>query len=274
VWRWLGAGLSVYELAILGAPSNKERRALLTTLKGLVADFGLAFGREIVLHDGSSIRGRNRHAAFAAVYFGASDQEDLDTAREIIQSNSPILPTTAPGQNFATVIPDFLHDINGHERRNDDPEQRELATLLLECIGLLRAQRRVFVSYRRSEARATAIQLHDLLSSRIFDVFLDTHDIRPGEPFQDVLWNRLCDSDVLIMLDTPTYFQSRWTRHELGRARAKEIHILRVVWPDHEPNKQTEWAETIYLDSADLEQIPLTFKHSRHGAGNSCILSD
>jgi hypothetical protein len=36
-----------------------------------------------------------------------------------------------------------------------------------------------------------------------------------------------------VMLDTPTYFESKWTRQELGRARAKEIHVLRVVWPDH-----------------------------------------
>ena len=95
--------------------------------------------------------------------------------------------------------------------------------------------------------------MHALLTSRGFDVFLDTHDIRPGDPFQDVLWHRLCDSDVLVMLDTPTYFESRWTREEIGRARAKEIHVLRVVWPDHEPNKMTDLAETVYLKREDLE---------------------
>jgi hypothetical protein len=67
-----------------------------------------------------------------------------------------------------------------------------------------------------------------------------------------VLWHRLCDSDVLIMLDTPTYFQSRWTRSEVGRARAKEIHVLRVVWPDLDPNKLMEMSDTIYLQSVDL----------------------
>ncbi|MBX9591661.1 MAG: toll/interleukin-1 receptor domain-containing protein, partial [Hyphomonadaceae bacterium] len=117
---------------------------------------------------------------------------------------------------------------------------------------LLRRQRRAFISYRRIESRNAAMQLHDLLTSRGFDVFLDTHDVRPGEPFQDVLWHRLCDSDVLVMLDTPTYFESKWTRHEIGRARAKEIHVLRVIWPDHTPSRLTELAETIYLDRADL----------------------
>src|SRR3546814_9098176 len=86
-----------------------------------------------------------------------------------------------------------------------------------------------------------------------FDVFLDTHDIRPGDPFQDVLWHRLVDSDVMVMLDTPTYFDSRWTRQEIGRARAQEIQVLRVIWPEHTPNKLTDLAETIYLDPKELE---------------------
>ena len=124
---------------------------------------------------------------------------------------------------------------------------------MLECVGLLRRQRRVFVSYRRSEARAAAVQLHDVLSARGFDVFLDTHSIRPAEPFQEVLWHRLVDSDVMVMLDTPTYFDNRWTRQEIGRARAKDIQVLRVIWPAHTPTRMTDLSETIYLDPMDLE---------------------
>ena len=60
------------------------------------------------------------------------------------------------------------------------------------------------------------------------------------------------DSDVMVMLDTPTYFESKWTRHELGRARAKEIHVLRIVSPEHKPNKHTDFAETIYLERDEL----------------------
>ena len=56
---------------------------------------------------------------------------------------------------------------------------RELATLMLECVGLLRRQRRIFVSYRRTESRDVALQMHDLLIAKGFDVFLDLkfHDI-------------------------------------------------------------------------------------------------
>jgi hypothetical protein len=245
--------LSIYELAVLGSPTSEERTALTTTLARLVDDFGMSLGREVVLHDSGTVAGRNRHSAFAAAYFGGSAHSDMEAAREIVRSSAPIIPTVGPMQNFVAMVPDFLQGINGLRRRSDDPAQTELAVALLECVGLLRRQRRVFVSYRRVESRAAAMQLHDLLSARVFDVFLDTHDIRPGEPFQDVLWHRLCDSDVMVMLDTPTYFESKWTRQEIGRARAKEIHVLRVVWPEHRPSHFTDMSETVYLEPADLE---------------------
>src|SRR4029079_15742943 len=110
--------------------------------------------------------------------------------------SAPVIPTIAAHGNFATQIPPQLHFSNGLRRRADDAEMNELAAAMLECVGLLRKQRRVFVSYRRTESRSAGMHLHDVLSSHGFDVFLDTHDVRPGEPFQDVLWHRLCDSDV------------------------------------------------------------------------------
>ena len=37
-----------------------------------------------------------------------------------------------------------------------------------------------------------------------------------------------------------------------GERGAKEIHILRVVWPAHTPPLHTGFAETIYLEDTDL----------------------
>jgi hypothetical protein len=244
--------LSLYELAILGDLAADDRAGLAATVQSMVEDFGLKIGTDIVIHDATSVVARDKRAAFAGAYFGGNPSKDLRAVEELLRSSAPVIPTIATAGNFATQIPPVLHFSNGLRRRADDPEMNELAAALLECVGLLRKQRRVFVSYRRIESRSAAMQLHDLLSSRGFDVFLDTHDVRPGEPFQDVLWHRLCDSDVMIMLDTPTYFESKWTRQELGRARAKEIHVLRAVWPDHVANTLTALAETIYLNAADL----------------------
>lgn len=245
--------MSLYELAILGSAAPDQRETLTASLRGLVEDFGLVLGDDVLVHDGATVAGRDKRAAFAAVYFGGAEPTDLEAARELVRASAPLIPTVAPDGDFGHEVPHFLQLANGLKRRNDDPEMTGLAAALLQCVGLLRRQRRVFVSYRRVESRAAALQLHDLLSARGFDVFLDTHDIRPGDPFQDVLWHRLVDSDVMVMLDTPGYFDSRWTRQEIGRARAKDIQVLRVVWPEHTPSKLTDMAETIYLDAAELE---------------------
>ena len=65
-------------------------------------------------------------------------------------------------------------------------------------------------------SRDAAVQLHDALTARGFDVFLDTHSIRPGKVFQDDLWrSAYCNSDVVVMLDTKRIlFESKWTREE------------------------------------------------------------
>jgi len=244
--------VSTYEIGLLGDVTDSDRDALIATLTKLTADFKLRIGQDVMIRVGPGFGERDHSAATTAAYFGGAAQADQELARHILDASLPVIPTINAGASFSASVPAFLQGTNGLRRRNDDPEMRELGVALLECVGLLRRQRRVFVSYRRVESRNAALQLHDLLTERGFDVFLDTHDIRPGEPFQDVLWHRLCDSDVMVMLDTPTYFDSKWTRQELGRARAKEIHVLRIVWPDHTPTKHTDFAETIYLDRAEL----------------------
>lgn len=245
--------MSHYELAILGDATADERTQLEQTLAKMLASYGLKLGVDVLILDGINIHTRNRRVAFAAAYFRGRGHPDEALARVLVADSAPTIPVVGRSDNFETTAPDCLQATNGHRLDSQsDPEMSRLATALLECLGLLQRQRRVFVSYRRTEARTAAIQLHDKLSEAGFDVFLDTHDIQPGEQFQEALWHRLCDSDVMVMLDTPTYFDRRWTRQELGRARAKGIHILQVVWPDHKKSPQSDLAETIYLEAREL----------------------
>jgi len=245
----------LYELAILGHASAGERETLTATLQDIVSHFGLNIGLDVLVHDSYSILNRDKRAAFAAVYFGGPFSLDQDILAKLLLASAPIIPTIRASDVFTLQIPEPLHFLNGHCRRLGDPLMTELAAVMLECVGLLRRQRRVFISYRRLESRGAALQMFDLLSGRGFDVFLDTHDIRPGDPFQDVLWHRLVDSDVVLMLDTPTYFDSRWTRQEIGRALAKDIQVVRVIWPAHKPNKLTDMAETLYLSEDQLHDV-------------------
>ena len=221
----------------------------------IVGDFDLMLDSDVRVCHAGNLGDRDIHAAFAAAYFGGDVSKDSDAVSKLVNSSLPIVPVISADGNFSSDVPRVLQFTNGLTLTNDDPEMMELATTLPECVGLLHRQRRVFVSYRRNEARAAAVQLHDTLCGRGFDVFLDTHDILKGEPFQDALWHRLCDSDVMIMLYTATYFESKWTRQEFGRAMAKDIQVLRVVWPNLTPNRMTDFAETIYIDKAELSGV-------------------
>lgn len=244
--------MALYELLILGSPTPLQVAELKARVTEVAASFDLAFPGQIALRTTVSAASRDRKAASAAAFFGGDVDADINLLLELQHDQVPIVPIVAAGANFSNQIPVCLHATNGYFLPTDDLRLEGLAALLLECVGLLHEQRRVFVSYRRSESRQTAVQIHDELCARNFDVFLDTHDIRPGQLFQDKLWHRLVDCDVVIMLDTPEYFDSKWTTQEVGRALAKRIHVLRLVWPGHIPSRHLSLSETIYLTSPDF----------------------
>ncbi len=77
------------------------------------------------------------------------------------------------------------------------------------------------------------MHLFEALESHNFDVFLDTHSIEKGEHFQDELWHRMTDCDVIVLLNTPGFLERHWCKEELAEAGAKQIGIIQLVWPDH-----------------------------------------
>lgn len=244
--------MAFYEITLLGGDPTVITR-LVTTINEMVAAFGFTPGVEFVVRDANSTVPRNRRAAQACAFFEDAKNDAASTALalELLKEGVPTIPILSAGSDWS-ALPTQMQGLNGMFLDAGDPDHVVLAAALLECVGLLRRQRRVFVSYRRTESRHAAVQLHDLLSERAFDVFLDTHNVRPGDPFQDILWHRLVDSDVVVMLDTPGYFDSTWTRQELARARARDIHILRIVWPGHTPTRHLDIADGVHLTPDDL----------------------
>ncbi len=246
-----GSDLTIlYELAVLGSPSDAVIRDLERHVTEAIAPFGLRLGEEVAWHVRPSVFEPEQRKAAAAVFFGATDAP-LVNVENLLRRGVPILPVASDITRVHEEIPAVLRPLNCLAY-NVAGAQRT-TTSLLECAGLLPRQRRIFLSYRRDEARQAALQLFDALSARLFDVFLDTHGIAPGEDFQTMLWHRLCDSDVLVMLDTPNYFGSRWTSAEFGRALAKGISVLRVGWPDSSPSIRTGTASRAELVSDEID---------------------
>jgi hypothetical protein len=186
-------------------------------------------------------------APVVGVYFeGLSTGSELAFLSHLISIACVVVPVVNDLGKYHNSVPEILYPINGIEF--DDNLDRVTNTCL-EALNLLRRSRRLFISYRRQESRTAAIQLYERLDRSGFDVFLDTVSMRPGDPFQEVLWHRLSDTDVVVLLDTPGFLDSRWTEEELAKASAMTIGLLQLVWPNHAPAARSDLCSRFYLDS-------------------------
>lgn len=250
--------MALYEVLVIGSPKAGQSDALTKQLEEVAGIFSLTIPDDLAIRTTSDLSARNPKAATVALYFGGDPSVDTVVVDQLEKAKVPIVPVVDNGTSVTAAVPAEIAHTNACLIDAADTTLEALASVTLEVLGLLHQQRRIFISYRRSDAREAALQLHDELASRGFDVFLDTHDIRPAQAFQEMLWHRLSDCDVTIMLDTKDYFGSKWTAQELGRSQALGIQILRVVWPDdkgapHAGSKHLSLSETISLGSADLE---------------------
>ena len=192
------------------------------------------------------------------LYFGStsgnfSNQNILD---KLLQDATFILPVVSDLTQFTQQIPKELHNINGFQLATKDDIER-LVSSILEGLSLLRLSRRLFISYKRDESTSVAIQLFEQFEKRGFDVFLDTHSIRPGEPFQEELWHRMADTDVVVMLNTPNFMKSHWTTQELAQANAMSIGVVQLVFPNHKLEREAELSIPIQLTYKDFDNCVL-----------------
>lgn len=242
----------LYEVALVGDPSMDLLLGILAELEVAVNEAKLEIGREVRLSINPTYFQPSDRAASVLVFLGGPGTKDIDLSVILGNADVPILPVATGSDAVQDEIPAAIGHLNCLFA---DADPRRIVSAILESVGLLPTQRRVFLSYRRKEAKGAAVQLFNELSARHFEVFLDTHGIPPGIDFQAGLWHRLCDADVLVMLDTPNYFDSRWTEAEFGRALSKGISVLRVGWPDSTPSRRTETASRVELLADEIDAV-------------------
>ena len=239
-----------YRIVLLGEISLFDER-IEEALNNQLKQFDLLLGREVEIIGPDDKFEVKNHVSTVAMYFG-SEQHKSNPGHEALQPHHPILPIVSRLENAHNELPWELSALNAIQRSSTDTEF-PIASAVLECLRILPSGRRIFLSYRRNESRQVALQLFDELSSRQFNVFLDTHEIRPAEVFQDVLWHHLSESDVMLMLDTKSYFESRWTTEEFTKANLKMAAILRLGWPGVGRSKDLCVTNSIQLEASDFE---------------------
>jgi hypothetical protein len=153
--------------------------------------------------------------------------------------------------DFNNEIPDVINKLNGLRLQDN---VTKISNLILEGFELLRKSRKIFISYKRSESSNVAIQLYEALEANNFDVFLDTHSVDKGEEFQEELWHRMTDCDVILMLNTKEFLKSEWCNKELEKAHLKRIGIVHLLWPDCEFENFAQLAHSMRLKNSDFDK--------------------
>lgn len=235
-----------YRVCFWGRIDDSVFEAISSDLISRLSDCRYELGREVGLERLlGELRDFDEKVPIVVVaFFSGEENLDIDFPESV-----SILPVVSRLEEVSRVVPERYRHINclslehGIER---------LTSTIMESLGLLPRQRRVFLSYKRDESRSVALQIYYDLCGRNFEVFLDTHGVSLASDFQETLWERLCESDVLIMLDSPNYFDSRWTSAEYGRALSKGISVLRVSWPGMGGSSKTANAISVYLQDSDL----------------------
>lgn len=239
----------LYQLAVLGAPSEIQVGALSESLADTLAQFNLRLGHDVGWEILPTTFQPHQLQPSAAVFFGGN-QYDPANLEDLLSRGIPVIPVVSKADQLHTELPEILQRFSCLSYSEGGTSA--IAAAMLESVGLLPQHRRVFISYRRDEAAEVAAQLCEALKDRQFDVFIDSQGTAPAGEVEALSWHRLYDSDVLLMLDTPTYFEKRWTNAEFGRVLAKGVSVLKVTWPDAEASLRSATASVVKLSEADI----------------------
>jgi hypothetical protein len=252
--------MAPYVIALLGADGgdfvHRMRTDVQTALDARVTQLGLEPGVDVLVVDETTYPpDLDADVPIAGVYFGAPTQSDASVAaaQDLIARGAYVLPVVSEHVHFTTHVPALLHTINGDRPDPGGELAQRVASRVVEHLGLLRRRRLAFISYKRAESTGVASQLHDALEARGFEVFLDTYSVEKGVEFQPVLWDRLADADLLVLLDTKTALTSRWVEEEVSRATMMGLALLQLVWPGHDRTPGTEACDPVYLGPGDFE---------------------
>jgi hypothetical protein len=240
-----------YQILLLGSDDG-HRGHLRTLVRERVAELGLEMDAVRFMNENEA-HSRDPRAPLMAVFFGTAEQAlDTPLIAELIEDSVIVAPLVSSIGRVHLELPPQLRHVNALEFGSGGAGIGRLATLVLETFRLLRRERRLFISYRRVDAQPLAERLYDALDARGFDVFIDVRSVPPAVDFQSELWHRMSDSDVVVLIDTPGFRESRWTMEELARANATNIQILHLLWPGQEEDGASAFSHFMKLARRDF----------------------
>jgi hypothetical protein len=225
------------QLVILGPAKAQYGQALQACLEKRLKLLGLVPAEVLEVLDVSCMNRVDPEAPYALVWFGCdapANPHEIAVLSQASARKQCVFPVHDGLGRFDQVIPATLHRINGHRwPSGTGPESAEacgrLVGNILTALRLIRPARRTFITFKRTDTSHVASQLFDSLTHRRYHCFLDTASLEAGVDFQESLWNRMADVDMLIFLDSPNALSSTWVHQELAQAHDLGLGVLQLI---------------------------------------------
>ena len=169
--------------------------------------------------------------AYLASEAGSKDHTVNEMIKTALANDLAVVPVVkvTEADKFAEIVPESLKRVNAVFWQDGGVLA---VSSLLQILGLVEKARKIFISYRQSETRELAAQLHTALIRQRFDVFLDRFSVDPGVDFQHRLEEELGDKAFVLLLESDGLQESKWVRHEIAYAHAHGIELLALTLPD------------------------------------------
>ena len=235
------------QIVFLGDISNPACQKIRDRFHEKISDMGILDEMFIDLYAFNFDKLYQNNQPSFVYYFGKKGHQNKDEhiLNLLLSNGDPIIPIFFTKGAFYDEIPKVLQIMNGKEFNIDNLDS--FVNYALESLRMLRKNRRLFISYRRTDSSKIANQLFDSLIRCNYDVFLDSYSINVATNFQEELNHRLSDSDVLIQLYTEGFKNSRWCKEEIASANQKQIGVVEIVWPNVELDKHNYLCEPVIL---------------------------
>ena len=170
------------------------------------------------------------------IYLASEEARDDPSIRAALDEAKAaafaILPIGRAEAGLGKLLPDSIRRLNAIIWDGS----RDHGVTIARLLGIVEAERKLFLSYRRVESEALALQLRRALSERGYDVFLDRFSVPPAADFQNRLDQELADKAFVVLIETASATNSPWVQHEIAYALSHSIAVLALSLPDADPD--------------------------------------
>lgn len=218
-----------YQVVMMGTPWNETE-----IIKSLHSFSGVEF---------VMIENLDFKEPYLCLYFGQTSgdshvtQDDEKILASFVQQRK-ILPVAKTAEDFKTNFPESLKELNGFFLNPSEPGALlRLKNFIASYFGLIHANKKIFISYKRSDLSDLAQKIFTELIKRKYKPFLDSYSLEEGVDFQEYLRHELIDSDMILMLDSPSFFESSYCMEEFNIANQERIPILDIRFDIRDKSK-------------------------------------